>query len=65
MFLSFCDRRKTGVDLAVDTKLNDALSSELCFKMAIISSLPLVEAMYCTLHSFFITVIAHVRVLFI
>ena len=32
-----------GVDLAVNTKLNDALSSELCFKMAIISSLLLVE----------------------
>ena len=43
MFLIFCDRRRRGVDLAVDTKLNDALSSELCFKMAIISSLLLVE----------------------
>ena len=65
MFLSFCDRRSPGVDLAVDTKLNDALSSELCFKMAIISSLLLVEGYVLTLHSLFITVIAHVRVLFI
>ena len=45
--------------------LNDALYSELCFKMAIISSLLLVEGYVLTLHSLFITIIAHVRVLFI
>ena len=65
MFLSFCDRRRPGGDLIVDTKLNDALYSELCFKMAIISSLLLVEGYVLTLHNLFITVNAHVRVLFI
>ena len=43
MFLSFCDRRRPGVDMIVDTELNDAVSSEVCFKLAIISSLLLVE----------------------
>ena len=65
MFLSFCDRRRPGGDLIVDTKLNDALSSELCFKMAIIRSLLLVESYVLTLHILFITVIALARVFFI
>ena len=65
MFLSFCDRRSPGVDLAVDTKLNDALSSELCFKMAIISSLLLVESYVLTLHSLSVTIFVLARVVFI
>ena len=65
MFLSFCDRRSPGVDLAVDTKLNDTLSFELCFKMAIISSLLLVESYVLTLHSLSVTIYVLARVLFI